>query len=189
MILANSSDKGLIVDLLTQAFFDNKSVNYIIKDDHNKLKRIRYLMDYSFRMCTLFGEVWLSDDKKACALIMYPSQKKTNLTSLWLNIKLIFQVVGPGNIARTLKREELIRQKQTEISMSYLWFIGVDPANQHKGIGSNLLREIIQHSEKMNLPLYLETSSLKNISWYEDFGFEVYEHLDLGYHLFFLHRG
>ena len=35
MIKAAKSDKHLIVDILTKSFDDNKSVNYIIKQDKN----------------------------------------------------------------------------------------------------------------------------------------------------------
>ena len=70
---ASYGEKNLIIDILTQSFDTNQSVNYIVNQDRKRLSRIRALMDYSFEVCTLFGEVFISDDKKACALIMYPA--------------------------------------------------------------------------------------------------------------------
>ena len=61
MIKAEIVDKALVVQLLTQAFEDNRSVNYIVLNDDKRTERIAALMDYSFDMCSLFGEVWLSD--------------------------------------------------------------------------------------------------------------------------------
>jgi ribosomal protein S18 acetylase RimI-like enzyme len=72
--------------------------------------------------------------------------------------------------------------------MYYLWFIGVDPNEQHNGIGSALLNEVIREGTKKNRSIYLETSTLKNIPWYEKFGFKIYNELDLGYKLFFLRK-
>lgn len=72
--------------------------------------------------------------------------------------------------------------------MSYLWFIGVDPGVQNQGIGSKLLQEIIDYSNNNNRPIYLETSTVKNLPWYEKFGFEVYNEQDLTYHLYFFKR-
>jgi ribosomal protein S18 acetylase RimI-like enzyme len=163
-------------------------VNYIIKQDSKRERRIQALMDYSFEICTAFGDVFISDDNNACALIVYPDKKKATLRSTMLDIKLILQAVGFGNISKTLKREKLISSIQPKIQMAYLWFIGVDPGAQGKGIGSKLLQEIIDYSNNNNRPIYLETSTVKNLPWYEKFGFEIYNEQDLTYHLYFFKR-
>lgn len=72
--------------------------------------------------------------------------------------------------------------------MAYLWFIGVNPGDQHKGIGSKLLQEIIAFADQKKLPLFLETSTLTNLPWYERFGFKIYDQLELSYTLYFLKR-
>jgi len=188
MIKVNYEDKNLVLTILTESFKDNQSVNFIVFQDSHKLKRIRALMDYSFEVCYRFGEIWLSDDMKACALLLFPHVKRTTVLSVWLDIRLIFKVIGLFGIQRAMKREEQIKKIQPSIKMAYLWFIGVDPSYQHSGIGSQLINEIISASYNENLPLYLETSTLSNLPWYERFGFEIYNQLDLGYTLFFLKR-
>ena len=70
--------------------------------------------------------------------------------------------------------------------MYYLWFIGVDPKEQNKGTGSTLLKDVIHQASLKNRSVYLETSTSKNIPWYEKFGFKIYNELDLGYRLYFL---
>ena len=72
--------------------------------------------------------------------------------------------------------------------MYYLWFIGVDPEHQNEGIGSILLDDIIEDSERKRRPIYLETSTVKNLPWYKKFGFQIYHELNLSYKLFFLKR-
>ncbi len=188
MIKANQGDKQLIVDILTKSFQSNQSVNYIAKQDSKRTERISSLMDYSFEVCHSFGDVFLSDDKKACALVLYPDKKKTTFKSILLDVKLIFSCVGIENIKKALSRESKIKQLQPKELMYYLWFIGVDPENQNEGIGSVFLNEIIEDSEHKKRPIYLETSTLKNLPWYKKFGFEIYNELDLNYKLFFLKR-
>ena len=185
---AEYTDKALVVDILTKSFETNQSVNYIVKQDEKRIKRLSALMDYSFEVCIAFGDVFLSNDNKACALIVYPDKKKATLKSTLLDLKLIFQSVGFENISKTLKREKLISSIQPKIPMSYLWFIGVDPVAQNQGIGGKLLQEIIDYSDNNNRPIYLETSTVKNLPWYEKFGFEVYSEQDLSYHLYFFKR-
>ena len=186
MKTATINEKQIVVDLLTLSFMDNQSVNYIIRQDERKAKRIRALMDYSYEVCKEFGEVWLSDDAKACALVLYPQRKRTTIKSIWLDLKLIFQAIGLENIQKAFGRESKIKKQQPKINMMYLWFIGVDPEHQHLGIGSSLLKEVLEKAGNENLPTYLETSTLINLPWYEKYGFEIYNRLELGYTLFFL---
>lgn len=188
MIKAERKDKDLVVDILTKSFDTNQSVNYIIKQDKKRVQRVRSLMDYSFEVCYLFGDVFLSDDKKGCALITYPDKKKTTVKSILLDVKLILSAVGVKNIKKTLAREGKINKMHPKKPMYYLWFIGVDPEHQNEGIGSILLDDIIEDSLHKKRPIYLETSTLKNLPWYKKFGFQIYHELDLSYKLFFLKR-
>jgi ribosomal protein S18 acetylase RimI-like enzyme len=111
----------------------------------------------------MFGDVFLSNDKKACALVLYPDKKKTTLKSILLDIKLILSCIGVENIKKALTRESKIKQLQPKELMYYLWFIGVDTEHQNEGIGSTLLEEIINDSKNKKRPIYLETSTLKNL--------------------------
>jgi ribosomal protein S18 acetylase RimI-like enzyme len=188
MVKAKQTDKNLVADILTKSFENNQSVNYIAKQDEKRLTRIRSLMDYSFEVCYSFGDVFLSDDRKACALVLYPDKKKTTFKSILLDIKLILSCIGVENIKKALTRESKIKQLQPKELMYYLWFIGVDPDYQNEGIGSILLNEIIEDSEHKERPIYLETSTLKNLPWYQKFGFRIYNELELSYKLFFLKR-
>ena len=188
MIKAAAEDKPLILDILSKSFDNNRSVNYIIKNGHYQKKSIHALMEYSFEICSLFGEIFLSDDRSACALILYPHQKSTSLKTIWLDIRLIFKAVGLNGIAKVLNRETQIKKIQPKVDMAYLWFIGVDPVKQHRGTGSKLLSEIIAYTTGKYLPVYLETSTPENLSWYKRFGFEIYDRLLLGYTLFFFRR-
>jgi len=188
MIKATREDKFLVTELLKASFIDNQSVNYIVQQGGHKERRIIALMDYSFEMCFHFGEVWLSEDRKAAALVLYPQLKRTTVQSIWLDIKLIFQAVGITGISRVLDRETRIKAKQPKEPMTYLWFIGVEPSAQHQDIGSKLLAEIVTASDAGQLPVCLETSTLKNLPWYERFSFHVYDQLEFDYTLFFLKR-
>jgi ribosomal protein S18 acetylase RimI-like enzyme len=145
-------------------------------------------MSYSFEVCISFGEVFLSDDEKACALVVYPEKKRVTLHSTLLDLQLVFRAVGLGNVVKTLKREKLIHSMQPQEQITYLWFIGVDPVAQQKGIGSRLLHEVIAHSKANNRTVLLETSMQRNIPWYEKHGFKQYGELDLGHRLYLFRR-
>lgn len=189
MIRAGIEDKNRIVDILSNSFDDNKSVNYIIQQDAKRKQRIRNLMAYSFDVCHSFGDVFLSENKKGCALILMPDKKKSSLRSILLDVKLATSVIGLRNVMKALNREASIKKIQPQAPLYYLWFIGVDSSEQGKGIGSKLLNDVIEEGISQNRTICLETSTIKNLPWYEKYGFKTYHELDFGYRLYCMKRG
>lgn len=188
MYRANLSDQSLVVDILCSSFDDNKSVNYIIPQDKMRVLRIRKLMAYSFDLCHKFGVVYLNEDKSACALVLFPEKKKTTLQTLILDLQLVFNSTGLRNLKKTLERETKIKAIQPKEEVYYLWFIGVQKDKQKKGLGTALLKHVISDARKLQRPIILETSTIRNLPWYQQNDFHVYAELDLGYKLYFLRR-
>jgi len=181
---ANYEDKSLVVDILSASFKDNKSVNYILPQSGNRETRVRRLVAYSFDVCYLFGNVFLSDDAKAAALIIYPDKKRVTLKSTWLDLKFAIQCIGISNLFKAIKRESAIKKVHPTVPFSYLWFIGVKPDNQNAGSGTILLKEILTHSRSQHRPIVLETSTDRNLPWYKKNQFHIYTELDFGYRLY-----
>lgn len=188
MILATKNDKKHIINILSRSFNTNRSVNYIVRQDNKKEQRIAALMDYSFEICLLFGEVWLSEDRCACALVLYPDRKKLTFWSIFLDIRLIWQAIGLRNIRKAINREIQVKAKQTKNASAYLWFVGVDPQFQRQGKGTTLMLDLIAHARKKGSSFFLETSTIANLPWYKRFGFKIYNRLDLTYTMYFLKK-
>lgn len=189
MTIASLNDKELVVNILTASFADNKSVNYIIKQDGKKMLRLKRLMEYSFDSCHRFGEILLSNDKNGCALILFQDRKRTTPQTIVADIKLIINCMGLSIAKKAMGREAAIKKVHPSISFAYLWFIGVHPNEQSKGIGTALMKEVIQRYKVENRPIYLETSTEKNLPWYKKAGFETYQELDFGYNLYCMKYG
>lgn len=185
---ANGNDRQSAVNILAESFIDNKSVNYVVRQDSRRIERIRRLMEYSFDLCHSFGEVWISDGEDACALILLPDQKKTSIRTLIWDVKLATSVIGVRKIKAVMDREHKIKSFHPQEPICHLWFIGVNPIQQHKGIGSAFIQEVIKECEQKKRPIYLETSVVQNLPWYQKFGFEIFQTLDLSYTLYLLRR-
>lgn len=183
------SQKAQVIEILTESFEKNKSVNYVVKQDDRRKERIRGLMNYSYNVCNAFGEVWISEDEQACALVLYPDKKRTTLSAVLWDIKLAVSVIGLSRVGQVLARESKIKAFHPKHPFSYLWFIGVNPTFQNSGKGSRLLEEIIMQSERDSRPIYLETSVDRNLPWYQKFGFENFQSFDLTYTLYMMRRG
>lgn len=183
---AVKNQKSLIVEILSASFDDNKSVNFVVKQDKYRKERIRGLMEYSFKVCNAFGDVWISDDAQACALVLHPDRKRLTLSGILWDAKLALSVIGISRVGQVLNRESKIKSLHPNGQFSYLWFIGVSPEFQGKGKGGKLLEEIIHESEAQGRPIYLETSVDRNIPWYKKHGFEIFKTLEFTYTLHML---
>ena len=185
---ADHTYKSLIVDILSKSFGDNKSINYLVKQDSKRKKRIEGLMQYCFDICLVKGQIFISDDENACALILHPERKIGTIKEMLLELKLAINCIGLSRSYKVLKREKLIKQNQPKEPFYYLWFIGVAPEAQGKGIGSALIEEVFIKYNEETRPFYLETSVVKNLSWYEKYGFKIFKELDLGHKLYLMLR-
>lgn len=185
---AVASDKPHVVDTLARAFDLNKSVNFVAKQDARRLRRIRKLMEYSFDVCFTFGEIWTSDDQQACALVLYPENRKTTLRSIIWDLKLALFVIGIERVSAVLKREAMIKANHPKEPIAYLWFLGVNPDCQGKRLGSALMLEVIAEYDRRGRPIFLETSMEKNLPFYEKLGFEIFNTVELTYRLYIIRR-
>jgi len=177
------ADKSCVVEILTQSLLHNKSVNYVVKQGDGHKARIAALMQYSFNLCHRFGKIYLSENRNATALVLYPHHKKTTPQAIWWDIQLIAQSIGIAHVAKVLKRESRIKKHHPPAPFAYLWFLGVDPAYQHQGLGTSLLHKIVEDARQQHLPVYLETSTERNVPWYQKAGFETYHQLDFDFPL------
>lgn len=85
MIEATSSDKNRVIEILTFAFRSNASVSFIAGNSSDRLMRICDLMDYAFEVCFRYGKVVLSEDRNACALVLFPDKKVNVQPTVYAN--------------------------------------------------------------------------------------------------------
>ncbi|ERM83059.1 hypothetical protein P872_06185 [Rhodonellum psychrophilum GCM71 = DSM 17998] len=184
---ATKSDQEKVVSILVDAFKDNKSILYIAGKEENK---IRFLMSYSFVSCLRNGDVFVSKDGESCALLQFFDKKKFSIREIYWDLRLILKTIGLANVAKVLSREAFIKKHYPKENFTYLWFIGVNPKKQGLGAGTELLKNVLEYSQNLRRPVYLETSTKKNIPWYIQNGFQVYETSDrFGFPFYFLKNG
>lgn len=187
MIAAKFSDKERIAKLLTNAFDTNKSINFVVKQNERRVQRIEQLMKYSFDNCWHSGEIYMTDDQTGVVLLLFPERKRISFRSVISDISLVINTIGINRVKTVLKREKKIKQSYPS-KYIHLWYIGVLPEHQREGKGSLLLKGVNDISDKLQLPVFLETSVIDNIRLYERFGFKVFKEIDLGYKLYLLKR-
>lgn len=59
----------------------------------------------------------------------------------------------------------------------YLWVVGVEPHLHGQGLGTLLVRDGLARAHRDGTPVYLETETAGNVTYYEGLGFRVVEEL------------
>jgi ribosomal protein S18 acetylase RimI-like enzyme len=83
------------------------------------------------------------------------------------------ETVDPVKHPDTLAVLELIDEAHPSFPHWYLPWLGVDPAHQGTGLGSELLNLCLQIVDRDHLPAYLETPNPRTIPFYRRHGFEI----------------
>ncbi|QZT37964.1 GNAT family N-acetyltransferase [Halosquirtibacter xylanolyticus] len=180
MILGTKEDRKLILKILSLAFIENPSTLFVLKRG-KKERRIKDLIDYSFNIGIHKGNIFISDDHKACAIVI-DSQKKIHwFIQIKLQVRLIWNVIGLRRLPKVLKKEKIIHEHHPKIPHLHLWYIGVSTEYQHNGIGTSLLNEITDYFPKKR-PIVLETSIDENINFYKKNGFKHHKSLQINSH-------
>jgi len=76
-----------------------------------------------------------------------------------------------GRIFEPLQADRRANMKGREYI--YLMVIGVASKFQGQGFGGKLLRALIEESEQVGVPIYVETETEKNVRMYERLGFRL----------------
>jgi GNAT superfamily N-acetyltransferase len=192
MITASKIHKERVIELLAECIDTNKSVNWIVKQDADRKQRIRHLIDYSFDACIDLEQIYLTDDQNGVIISSMSDDKLPFLEEAYLTARFVIKVTGVEGIAKALRREDYINSfHPQDHEFIYIWFMAVDKTQQGKGIGSKMLKEIIDKSDKENMPIYLETSEDRTLNFYLKHGFENYhtsEEEMFGFNLYFLRK-
>ncbi|HBH47211.1 MAG TPA: GNAT family N-acetyltransferase [Bacteroidales bacterium] len=192
MIKATKQDRDVAIDILVSAFknYDiENSINFVVKPDKWRVKRMRVLIGYLFDTSMLFGEVCFSDDKKACLMIKYSERVKTTPETIFLDLKLAFRCIGISRLGKVLNRQRVAKRHWVREKHVVPVILGVAEQAQGSGTGARFMLDVNRHYKKNTLPAVLDTASELNVQLYSKFGFRTY-HMDesLGFKLYFMRR-
>ncbi len=186
MKVATRRHKEVIVDILCRSFDDNKNINFIVKQDARRQERIYNLMEYSFDVCFENGVIYLTEDERGCMLMLFSENKRNSLRDIFLDLKLGVNCIGLNRAYDVLSKQKEIKKHQPKGDFYYLWYVGVHPEFQGKGIGSTLIRDSLMECDRNHRPVFLTTSMTRNVPLYEKHGFQVYKELDFGYRFYLM---
>lgn len=177
---AKKADARALAGVLARAFEQDPMGRHLFRDQAGRMAQMEQMFDLFLRRVYMphqecytvngmaGGALWLPPGK-------YPAPAWQQLTLLPGFIRL-FGLRTP-KIFRDINQMEKMHPKDPP--HWYLAFLGIEPSQQGKGLGTALLRPVLDRCDAEKVPAYLETSSDRNLPLYLRHGFKVVQECDL----------
>lgn len=187
---ADRSDKELVTEILVSAFLplkESNSINLVIKGDEKRAERIQLLMEYLFEQAISFGEVYLSDNNRACLLLKFPHQEKITFKTIKQDLKLAFKCIGIWRVFGVLKRQKMAHKNYPKEKHIRPLIMGVRKECEGNGTAARLMIEVRNKFKDETLPVIIDAASEQNVRLYQKFGFKILKKEEsLGFPIYFL---
>ena len=124
------------------------------------------------------GEIWTDHGLAGASLSLPPGRWRVPFSMNILHGPAFMRVFGgrTGHALATITRME---QKHLDEPHHYFPYIGVAPAAQGRGLGTQLMTPTLEECDRSQLPAYLEATSERNAELYARRGFEPIEELSV----------
>jgi hypothetical protein len=172
---ATPEHKKKILDAFFEAFNTTPGILWVTGTGRQKDKKVRWLLEFAYQLTSHSGEIWMSDDENAVSFMFYSHKRKGDWYTLWLHLKLAFQVVGLRRALEILRRERYIRQQRpANEPYIYLWFTGSRADRNGLISMTNLKNGLFKKGYDENLPIYTETTVERALASYTRYGFSLF---------------
>ncbi|MHA2035126.1 MAG: hypothetical protein ACW972_03745 [Promethearchaeota archaeon] len=166
--------------MLARAFYDYPHYDFTLPNLDIRTKKLPEIYEYLVRYGVMYGEVYsISANLEGVAMWLPYWDAEINKERAYkcgareLNYSLGWEYLKRYKIIT--KCEDRCHKQYANFFHWYLFPIGVNPVDQGKGYAGQLLRTKLTEIDKQNVPCYLETSTERNVTLYQYFGFEVVE--------------
>jgi len=170
-------DHARLAEVLARAFLDDPVTAYFYPSSRTRLRHARRF--FRARLATLSRQeqVWTTEDLHGAALWSLPGQWRERARD---SLRLLPSAPGllPHPV-RAVKAVQVIEERHPPERHFYLSVLGIDPAEQGRGLGSALLRPVLDLCDEERFGAYLESSKERNVDLYARHGFRVRERISL----------
>ncbi|GLY66679.1 GNAT family N-acetyltransferase [Amycolatopsis taiwanensis] len=164
------ADIPTAVDTLARAFADYPFTRHVIAADGHE-DRIRRFQELCLtRIGMVYGRVWVADGGRAVAVWATPDQDPS---PAFAELGPILGELSGDRAAASAAAEQAVAPYRPQEPGWFLETVGTAPEGQGQGLGSAVLLPGLEEAERAGYPAFLETSSERNVAFYERLGFQV----------------
>ena len=165
----------VVAKTLADAFVKDPIFNWFMRTDGRR-DAARYKMFKAIVDLLGFDECQIEIIENGAGVavwVPYPGELNPPLSK---EIKALPALVGASGLARLhrmVKMRATIKRYKENSPHTYLWFLGVTPQSQGKGLGGKLLDACLTKIDEQGLVAALETATQSNVAFYQSRGFEL----------------
>jgi len=185
------SDRDIIIGIVTNAFEQNPRAQAMMKQN-NPTRSVRIMTEYAYKLVERMDGIYLSEDKTTVLFYYLKSQYHRTLIDYLRYGSMFIKAIKPSQLFPTMKREKFIADLRPAYEdYIYVWVLGSIPNNKSlKGL-ADIRDHLFGLSEKLQLPILIETTVEKVLKLYRYVGFEEYNQWndeEAGLNVWFLER-
>ncbi len=173
-----TSEAGAVVGPLVRAFWAQPETRHLLPDENRRRRVLPRVMRADARDAaaagTLLGAVVDGDIVGAAAWLPPSAHPMTVRRQLRQLVTVAPSLPWAWGALREARRgQPAVAVHRPAEEHMHLRTIGVDPAFAGRGLGSALVRPLLDVADERGLGCFLLTGTLDNVGWYERFGFTV----------------
>ena len=168
------ADHKIIISILTAAFEQNPRFQTVIRKK-NPARSVRHMTEYAYKLIDRLGGIYLSEDKTT--VLFYYTKKKYNLTIMDIlrYVRMLIKAIRPSQYVPAIKREQYIKKlRRDHDDYIYVWVLGSVPNNRSLRGLADIREHLFGLSDRLNLPILIETTVNRVRKLYYYVGFEEY---------------
>jgi len=187
----DKADYEIIIRILTAAFEQNPRFQAVIKKK-NPTRSVRHMTEYAYHLIDRLNGIYLSEDKTTVLFYYTKKQYNRTLRDYLRFARMFLRAIRPSQYLSTIKREKKVaRLRRDYDDYIYVWVLGSVPNNKSLSGLADIRDHLFGLSEKLQLPILIETTVDRVRKLYHYVGFEEYhmwEDKEAGINVWFLER-
>jgi ribosomal protein S18 acetylase RimI-like enzyme len=168
------TDADLIGRTLADAFTDDPVFNWLIPPARHDARLRIFFSCVARAYLHRDKEVYVEGDGRAAALWSAPGAWELQPTDVTRDLRDMVRALGL-RLGRGRVQTQLESLHPKDPTHWYLGYLGTRGADQGNGLGSAMLRTVLDRADRDRVAAYLESSCERNLTLYERHGFEVVE--------------
>ena len=164
------ADTAAVAATVAAAFFDDPVTRWLLPDEHRRQRLIQPMFELYVAPYVRLGETYLTADGNGAAVWLPPSTQLLTVDEEESFGQALDELVGP-DVERFIQMAEHFERYHPTQPLYYCQFLATVPAVQGRGIGSTLLRDMLERADREGMPAYHEATSPRNRALYERHGY------------------
>src|SRR5688572_22834060 len=169
---AHAEDTDLVAGALAQGFENDPIFGWCIPDPSRRAAILPSFFRIVAQIVLPYERTFLTSDTCGAAMWIPPGCPPVPEHSTGAFEGALAELLGP-DAERTFALMQRLDEAHPRGEYHFLWFLGVTPRAQGRGIGSALLSTVLARLDRDGEAAYLDATSERNRHLYERHGFET----------------